>query len=454
MELIQFGRKDNTSALHKIHSCQNISSSYELWRMINWRIVFLLGTFVGVMSDGVWSQRVELNKSKYGLSSVTLHPKGLPIATPFIPLEGGVLTFMFDDLSAAYATYNLRILHCTHDWWYSDLHPSEYIDGFHNVVIDEMEDSFGTKVNYTHYSIDLPREDLILTRSGNYVLEVFDPYDSEEVVISRRFVVYEDLSFVEAKVVEPIDVALRRTHQDVSFIVKEENYAFLDPYSNLTATVLQNGRWDNALSGITPRFIKGREIDYSQVGYTFPGGNSYRFADLKSLSYTARGIAGIAEGDDSFHHLLEPSERRTYTYHTSLPDINGGFVISNDRYEAHTGSDYTMTHFSLPMPYEIHDRNIYIFGEISDGKCLPTHQMRWNSPKSSYEAKLLLKQGYYNFFYLVKDSSAPEFEVGLTADIEGNHFATDNLYTVILYYADFEGYDRVVGFAQWNNNPR
>jgi hypothetical protein len=42
----------------------------------------------------------------------------------------------------------------------------------------------------------------------------------------------------------------------------------------------------------------------------------------------------------------------------------------------------------------------------------------------------------------------------MTADIEGNHFATDNLYTIFVYYADFEGYDRVVGFAQWNNDPQ
>jgi hypothetical protein len=79
--------------------------------------------------------------------------------------------------------------------------------------------------------------------------------------------------------------------------------------------------------------------------------------------------------------------------------------------------------------------------------------MKWNDSKSAYESKLLLKQGYYNFIYLVKDANARESEIGMTADIEGNHFATDNLYTIFVYYADFEGYDRVVGFAQWNNDP-
>ena len=421
--------------------------------MRNWRTrTFTLLLFV-FTTNVINSQAVRMNDTGLGLASVTLHPKDLVISPPFIPLQDGVLTFGFDDLRAEYSSYNVRVRHCTHDWWYSDLHPSEYLDGFHDVVIDEMEDSFGTKVNYTHYTIDLPKDDFVWTRSGNYVLEVFSPNNPEEILISRRFVVYEDLSIVQAEVREPVDIALRRTHQEISFAVKEDTYSFLDPYNNLFTTVLQNARWDNAISDIPPRFIKGQELDFSKVGYVFPGGNSYRFVDLKSLNFTARGIAGITEGTHSFHHLLDPSQRRTYTYHTSQPDINSAFVISNDRHEIHTGSDYSVAHFSLPMPFELHGRDIFIFGELSNGKCNPAMKLKWDKEASAYEANILLKQGYYDYLYLVKDSSAPDNEHGITDDIEGNHFATDNLYTVFVYYADFEGYDRVIGFAQWNNDP-
>ena len=172
--------------------------------MRNWKTrTFLLLLFV-LTSNFVKSQAVSMNRTGLGLASVTLHPKDLPISPPFIPLQDGVLTLSFDDLRAEYASYNVRVFHCTHDWWYSDLHPSEYLDGFHDIAIDEMEDSFGTIVNYTHYTIDLPRDDFVWTRSGNYVLEVFSPYEPEEILISRRFVVYEDLSMVEAEVREPV----------------------------------------------------------------------------------------------------------------------------------------------------------------------------------------------------------------------------------------------------------
>jgi hypothetical protein len=106
------------------------------------------------------------------------------------------------------------------------------------------------------------------------------------------------------------------------------------------------------------------------------------------------------------------------------------------------------------MPYELVGRDIFIFGDLSNGQCLHTHRLQWNSANSSYEGNLLLKQGYYDFLYLVKDALAKPEEPGITADLEGNHFATDNLYSVIVYYADFDGYDRVVGFNQWNSRQQ
>ena len=412
--------------------------------MINYK-QSILGTFLIVIfiANTGHAQERNFDFSSPVIASATLHPEGLPTFTPMIPLDGGKLTLRFDDLEADYKSYNARIVHCTHDWFESDLYPSQYIDGFYDVSISDMEDSFGTMVEYTHYRLDLPTVDMVWTISGNYILEVFEPSAPETVVLRKRFVVYEDLCGLEASVSEPVDIGLRRTHQEIGFTITESGYSLVDPYSNLVTAVMQNGRWDNIQVGKAPRFVKGRELDFTQVGYVFPGGNAYRFADLKSLSFTAMGVAGIQQGKHTWHHLLEESERRTYKYHSSKRDINGRYVISNDRFEEHTGSDYTKAHFTLPMPYKLQGRDVYIFGDLSDGRQLGTHKMIWNADKSAYEGTLLLKQGYYDFLYLVE---------GQTADIEGDHFATNNLYTVFVYYADFEGYDRVIGFTQWQCN--
>ena len=106
------------------------------------------------------------------------------------------------------------------------------------------------------------------------------------------------------------------------------------------------------------------------------------------------------------------------------------------------------------MPYKLHSREVYVFGDISNGRYLESHKLFWNEESSSYKGSILLKQGYYDYLYIVKDEGADPFECGYTADLEGNHFATNNLYTIIVYYSDFEGYDRVIGFAQWNSNQQ
>ena len=114
------------------------------------------------------------------LKTVLLHPAGAPLAPPVVPLteeDGlGMLELRFDDLSGDYVTWEVRVVHCDRHWQPSDMHPSEYIQGFHTTPMADEEASFGTKVDYTHHQLVLPNEDLKWTRSGNYLLEVFDPY--------------------------------------------------------------------------------------------------------------------------------------------------------------------------------------------------------------------------------------------------------------------------------------
>lgn len=440
--------------VHIAH-CKNINSSYELCDMSYWGKFALALFFIGggiSLKTNAGEQLIELQSDH--LASVTLHPTDIPTATPFISLGEGGLTLRFDDLNSEYSSYNVRVIHCTFDWWASDLHPSEYLNGFYEASIANIEDSFGTMVNYTHYSIDLPNADLAWTISGNYCIEVFDPSYPDEILIRRRFIVYENLCTLDAEVVKPLEIAKQRTHQEVNFSVTEENYALLDPYYNLHTVVMQNGRYDNQLSGMQPRFIKGRELDYTNVGYVFAGGNAYRSADLKSLHFTSIGIASIIQGNDSYHHHMTQNSKRTYKYHKARQDLNGRFVVFNDRFDAYTGSDYTVAHFSLAMHHEMVGKDVFVFGDISGGGYPESHKMYWDSSKSSYRVDLLLKQGYYDYLYIVKNSRDSFTSPGNTADIEGDHFATNNLYSVFVYYADFEGYDRIIGFKQLNSGQQ
>ena len=62
--------------------------------------------------------------------------------------------------------------------------------------------------------------------------------------------------------------------------------------------------------------------------------------------------------------------------------------------------------------------------------------------RKGYEKRLLLKQGYYNYIYVYKDNRKTQVEEGV---VEGNHWETENEYTVWAYYRETGGlYDRLI----------
>lgn len=414
-------------------------------------------TLMGCWAHG-WSQSIApLPTDDSRISTVLFHPTGLPIGPPVVPLDHpnplGHLTLRFDQIHGDEAYWEVRVIHCNKHWEPSDLQPNEYIRGFYSTPIEDLENSFGTKVDFTHFSITLPNSDLQWTRSGNYLLEVFDPYEPEVVVISRRFVVFEDLCSVEASVAEPADIALRRTHQEVQFQIQEATYSLSDPYDRLHVAIVPNWRWDRSIGGLPPRFVKGAEIDFQRSGYVFEGGNTQRFIDLKGLEFTARGIQRLEERSGSWHAYLTPLERRTYDYFGGGQDIHGAMVTHNDRLEVFTGSDYIETHWRLHAPHPLVGQELFVVGAFTQHQCLPEFQLQYDAAQQAYTHKALLKQGYMDYMLVARDANAQPGDPGSLADLEGSHFQTNNLYTLVVYYDDWDGYDRVIGLAQWETNP-
>jgi len=123
----------------------------------------------------------------------------------------------------------------------------EYIDGFTNEDLDSLQFSVNTFIDYTHYALSLPNDDLKWTISGNYILVVYEELDGE------------------------------------TFSVNFKNVNLEDPLTNISACVLQNFRWDNAIMGLQPKFINGDNLvfDYSDE-IIFPALKEYRSFDTRS----------------------------------------------------------------------------------------------------------------------------------------------------------------------------
>jgi hypothetical protein len=343
-------------------------------------------------------------------------------------------------------------MHCDAFWNKSDLQPMEYLNGFLDDFVDDYTYSFNTMVRYVNYTVAFPNEDIRITKTGNYILRVFlDSDQDENVVLTRRFMVYEPQVQVEGRVANSVDLNLRYTHHQVSFRILGGNYPMSDTYRNLHVAVMQNGRWDNLIKNVQPRNIIGNEYNYSLVEeLVFPAGNEYRYFDMKTLDYNTDRMQSLQYTADGYQVYIMtdmPRNKGNYLYEE---DINGRKLIAaNETRDPYSEGDYAWVHFLLPYWPPLAEGNLYVFGALSEWQFNSTNLMRYNFDLRAYEGKLFLKQGYYNYAYAFLENNA---HAGDLTFIEGSYWETRNEYTVFVYYRQQgDSFDRLVGIGFINS---
>jgi hypothetical protein len=99
----------------------------------------------------------------------------------------------------------------------------------------------------------------------------------------------------------------------------------------LSAVVIQNGRWDNAITGLKPLYSKQLEevFDY-QDKIVFPAGKEFRYIDLRGIRYPDPRIISLGkEADGKYVSVLEKDKKRGSMPYFEWRDINGNYVIEN-----------------------------------------------------------------------------------------------------------------------------
>jgi hypothetical protein len=106
--------------------------------------------------------------------------------------------------------------------------------------------------------------------------------------------------------------------------------------------------------------------------------------------------------------------------------------------------DYATVYFSFAPPngQAYTNKNIYLFGQLTNYNYIDSLQMKFDPAKSVYETHLLLKQGYYDYTYVAVDKDNPF----VRSELDGNYFETENVYTILVYYQPFIGRaDELIG---------
>ena len=352
----------------------------------------------------------------------------------------------FDVLSPDEEDYYYVIEHYNYDWTKSNLMKSEYLSGLDNVRIVNYENSFNTYQIYSNYRLQIPNQQTRLRVTGNYLLKIYDDYD--EIVFSRKFMVYENLVNVGVQLKRSRDVRHVNTKQSVDFTINTTNFNFNNPKQTVNTVILQNNNLKTAISGLKPQYILGNELIYRYTTESsFWGGNEYLNFETKDVRGTNLGVQ-FTDLEDLYHSYLYTDINRYNRGYTYNPDINGNFQITIlDRDNPSIEADYTIVHFSLLNP-ELSNESIYVYGAFNNYALNASNKMVFNPDSGFYEKDIKLKQGFYNYKYVLVNSEGA-LEEGV---ISGDFYETENNYKVLVYYRDLGArYDRIVGFGEGNS---
>ena len=383
--------------------------------------------------------------------TVLLHPVGDSLAKPIIPLNDmmGKLHLQFDVFAndAPYMYYTF--IHCNNDWTQqSDIQQIEYLSGFESDDIEDYSFSLNTMVDYVHYDLVFPTEDMTPKISGNYLLIVFEnELTPENIYFTRRFMIVDDKANFNVNIPRyPFDLNLGTNKQQIEMTVSYPNIfnSLAEQYSNVT--IQQNGRWDNAVTGLKPTYVYPDYLSYeNNVKTVFNSGNQYRRFNTSNLNNRPEQTKTVEMAKDYYVVTLYDDQKRNLYAYVDDEDLFGEKVIylERDDMAAATEADYVMVEFFLDWYPVLAGQDMYIMGAITDWNFDEKNKMTYDFDRKGYAISLLLKQGYYDYIYAVKDKGQTKADV---TPIAGDFWETKNEYTIYLYLFDpTQNYDQLIG---------
>lgn len=400
--------------------------------------------FIGLcISTGLMAQVAEVNPPDY-IKTITFKGSTSQSQLPILRM-GEPLVLEFDALNGDEDDFYYVIQHYNFDWTPSNLVKAEYLRGFDNQRILDYENSFNTYQIYSHYRLQIPNQQTKgLLASGNYLISIFN--DDDELVFSRKFMIYEELVNVGVSIKRSRDVSVVNEKHSVDYVINTNRMNFNNPMDNVKTLIIQNNNLNTAISGLKPQYMLGNELIYRYTTESsFWAGNEYLYFENKDVRAANVGVQFI-DLKDIYHNYLFVNDARANRPYTYNPDINGNFVINAvDRENPAIEADYTMIHFALQYPELTDGSSIYVYGNYNNYALEDSNKLTYFAESGLYETAFKLKQGFYNYKYVLVDAKGHLDE----GAIDGNFYQTENNYKVLVYYRDLGArYDKLIGIGE------
>ena len=399
-------------------------------------------------SDSAWAMRDSVGDGN--VRSVSIAPVGWGMAPPIVSFAGGRLRLTFDYTGPAPGWFRYRFVRCEKDWRRSDLLPMEYISGFDVNFVPGYSPSLTSTTDYMHYEIVFPNRDVRFKLSGNYVVQIVDPYDDSVILLQRQFALCEDVlagkialgSCTDENFVESTALEVRLSGRPLARAPEQ-------------LTVYSKQNWNDPRS---------QELRYERTadweGWTYGSlfslrrngvwnnGAAWRMLDLRSFDVPGVGVERVRKVGWEMHVEVQVGEANDRWNPPKGNGLKGYFLYgerwgNEEREDAEETADYAYVYFSLKPSSQSSlfvEPGVPLLMVPGVEGAQKGVEMRYNASREQYEATLYMKQGVYSYRYAWKTAKGIDYTA-----FEGSYAGTPNEYHVLCYFrGDADRTDRLV----------
>lgn len=416
----------------------------------------VVSAFLFFYSGFLYSQREPDRVYMEGIRTVKLFQQNDQQSVAMIRLgSADLLELHFDDLMGYTRNYFYTYQLCNADWTPALLNPFDYIKGFTQNRLTQYRMSSIAMTKYMHYQALLPERNCMPSKSGNYLLKVFLDGDTARLAFTKRILVVDDRVSIGARISQPFNSALVRTHQKIQVTVGTRDLNIMSPQQQTKLVIIQNNRWQDAAVNLQPTFMRGNALEYNgEQDAVFAAGKEYRWADLRSFRFESDRVEKVDRSAFPNHIFIKPDLQRNDLRYAFFNDRNGwNEIATTESINPWWQGDYAKVDFTLVpaglQPYA--GKDVFLVGEMTGNQSGDSSKMEFDTEKGVYRKTVLLKQGYYSYQYLTKDKSNRFAKADPTLT-EGNYWETENEYLVLFYFRPFSGrHDELLGVTRLNS---
>ncbi|MEE2604558.1 MAG: type IX secretion system plug protein domain-containing protein [Bacteroidota bacterium] len=347
------------------------------------------------------------------------------------------IVLSFDHLTSTAHNFYVKIEHNDYNWNKSTIRKNEYLNGYDDVRIKNYQNSYNTIQDYINYQFNLSNNEFKIKKSGNYNIVVNDNYGN--TVFNKKIIITRKSSTGIIEVTRTDNLNYTNSSHQLKVTIPCINCQINSNQYDYVMVIYKNNDLTNPLVLYKPDYALSENFIYDNL--IFDAGSEYLNFDNSKVLNSSSEIMEVRISE-SYETILYPDVLDNK--YSKEDDLNGIFKTYSNTNNPRNESEYSLVHFKLSsknLNINPLKNDVFIVGDFNRYQISDRFKLNFN--EKYFEKKILLKQGFYNYKYVINDSKN---------DIR-NFWQTENSYTAILYEKDrLDGYFKIISVATKNSS--